>query len=424
MERNFRDLKEMNNKKIQISVSCIYFLRRMSAIPELRNNFLTPKLLFLTKRFFFLEEKYMTEMMTPLLLEDTWVCSNIEHLLQSTSGNEQIQANSLLGFRLISRIADILQGKVIIESDEDVDVLEKDLSKDEERLEEEAETFHQWYNPKPSVYVNRISRYFERNLINKMKNELSPWKHFNKAGFMGNFMKAMQNAKKETIKENKKKYEDDLDFNGQQIVYRLAMFVLMKQKSFQNKGENSYKTSLIQKIKDYKKELKQEKLKKEKKSLYEQMQIKNPLAFDPKKLRGKEILEIVYQGLPIPNESELLFLYRSNFFDINNTLFLDYSKENFIKIKSESPLKKRVVFELIESFNESLDKSNNSPLKETKTMPNKPKIETISLLENANSVINKRGVEKLLESLNNNSFEDIISDIFSGIFNEIIKIFY
>ena len=97
MERNFKDLPELNARKIQISVSCIYFLKRASSLPNLRNFFLTPKILFLTKKFFFFSEKYMSETMTPLLLEDTWACSNIEHLLQSTAGVEQIQANSLLG---------------------------------------------------------------------------------------------------------------------------------------------------------------------------------------------------------------------------------------------------------------------------------------------------------------------------------------
>ncbi|MBL8219665.1 MAG: carboxypeptidase regulatory-like domain-containing protein, partial [Bryobacterales bacterium] len=44
----------------------------------------------------------------------------------------------------------------------DIDVLEKELNEDEERLEKDDENFYQWFNPKPSVYIKRIARYFER----------------------------------------------------------------------------------------------------------------------------------------------------------------------------------------------------------------------------------------------------------------------
>lgn len=413
MERNFRDLSEMNDRKIHISVSCIFFLRRASTIPDLQNYFVTPRVVFIIKKIFFLEEKYMKESMTPIFLEDTWACSNIEHLLQSTAGNEQIQANSLLGFRLISRIADILQGRVVVETEEDIDVLEKELNEDEERLEKDDENFYQWFNPKPSVYIRRISRYFERNLINKMKNELSTWKHVHKMAFFSNISKAAQNAKKEKTKHKVTDDEDELGFNGGQIVYRLAMFVLMKEKSFQNKaGELSHKTSLTKKTKDFLDSLEKESTLKEKPNIYDQMKIKNPLAYNPKHLRGKEILEIAFQSQKLAEERDLLFNFRRNFFDINNTLFLDYALENFVKIKSESPLKKRVLFEPIESLspNES-PQDKNSPTKSKKSFTLKP---TMNLLESNTSVINKKGVEKLLESLNNNSFEDIISDIFSS----------
>jgi len=411
MERNFRELQEMNSRKIQISVSCIFFLKRASSIKDLHNSFLTPKILFLTKKFFYFEEKYMLENMTPLLLEDTWACSNIEHLLQSTSGNEQIQANTLLGFRLISRIADILQDKTNVDNDEDVDILERDFTEEEEKMEEDLEMFCQWFQPKPSVLINRIRQYFEKNLINKVKNELSTWSQIHKGNFLGNVSNAIKNAKKDEFSKNPELFEDNLSFNGQQIIYRLAMFVLMKEKNFQNKNDISNKTSLSQKIEEFLKGLQRDKLAKEKPNLYEQMKMKNPLDFDPKNLRGKELLEIVLQGIKRPAETELLALYRNQFFDINNHVFLDQMiTETYLKNKCESPLKKRIAFDLMDSFN-SLDKSNISQLKEKSII--KPIIETHTGIENV-SILNKKGVEKLIENLNNKPFEDIINDNFAG----------
>ena len=353
----------------------------------------------------------MLENMTPLLLEDTWACSNIEHLLQSTSGNEQIQANTLLGFRLISRIADILQERPTVDNDEDVDILEKDFSEEEDKAEEESEVFGQWFQPKPSVLISRIRRHFEKNLINKVKNELSTWSQIHKANFLGNMSNAIKNAKKDDFGKNPEMYEDKISFNGQQIIYRLAMFVLMKEKNFQSKNE-SIKTSLSQKIENFLKSLQRDQLAKEKPNLYEQMNMKNPLDFDPKNLRGKELLEIVLQGIKRPTESEFLALYRNQFFDVNNHLFSDQMiTEAFIKNKSESPLKKRIAFDLAESFT-SLDKSHISQMREKSIV--KPIIETHTVIEGAN-ILNKRGVEKLIENLNNKPFGDIINDNFSGI---------
>ena len=355
----------------------------------------------------------MLENMTPLLLEDTWACSNIEHLLQSTSGNEQIQANTLLGFRLISRIGDILQNRPTIDNDEDIDILEKDFTEEEDKAEEDSEIFCQWFQPKPSVLISRIRRHFEKNLINKVKNELSTWSQIHKANFFGNMSSAIKNAKKDDFGKNPELYEDNISFNGQQIIYRLAMFVLMKEKSFQGKSE-SIKTSLSQKIDEFVKGLQRDQLAKEKPNLYEQMNMKNPLDFDPKNLRGKELLEIVLQGIKRPSESEFLALYRNQFFDVNNHLFSDQMiTEAFIKNKSESPLKKRIAFDLMTESFTSLDKSNISQLREKSII--KPIIETHpALIEGAN-ILNKRGVEKLIENLNNKPFEDIINDNFSGI---------
>lgn len=412
MERNFKDLHEMNRRKIQISVSCIYFLKRASSIDELHNYFLSPKILFLTKRFFYYEEKYMSETMTPLLLEDTWACSNIEHLLQSTAGNDQIQANSLLGFRLISRIADILQNKILVQSDEDQDVLEKEFSEEEEKQEEESEVFNYWFSPKPSILITRIQKFFEKNFINKIKNELSTWNQIHKNSFLGNFSKAMKNVKKDDNLKNKNYNEEELTINGQQIVYRLAMFVLMKEKNFQIKNDNSKKTSLSQKLDEFLKDFYKEKLAKEKPTIYEQMNMRNPLEFDSKKLRGKEYLEIVYQGLALSKERDLLSKYRNQFFDVNNSLFLDLtSSENFIKNKSDSPLKKRVIFELMDST-DSVEKSPYSNVNEKSSM--KPKINLGNVLVGNKDILNKKGVEKLLETLSNNDFEEIINEVFAS----------
>ena len=357
--------------------------------------------------------------MTPLLLEDTWACSNIEHLLQSTAGNEQIQANSLLGFRVISRIADILEDKILIEMDEDSDILQKEFTDDEEKMEEESEEFHHWFQPKCSVLVNRIKQFFEKNFINKVKNELSTWNKISKTAFFNKVTKALENTKKEEYvkSKNKELFEENLSFNGQQIVYRMAMFVLMKEKNFQNKNDICNKTSLSQKIDDFIKNIQRNQLAKEKPNLYKQMNLKDPSTFDSKKLRGKELLEIEFQGLKTPTENEFLAIYRQQFFDVNNTLFLDYSKENFIKNKTESPLKKKVGFELNDSFNDSLDKSHISHLSHMKETQVSTKFNPDSMMYVENSsILNKKGVEQLLENLNNKPYEDIINDNFSSNF--------
>lgn len=413
MERNFKDLVDFNTRKIQIAVSCIFFLKRASSKLELRNAFLTPKILFLTKKFFYFEEKYMEETITPFLLEDTWACSNIEHLLQSTAGNEQIQANSLLGFRVISRIADLLQGRISTETDEDSEILEHDLTEEEEKFEEDSETFHPWFQPKPSVLINRIRSHFEKKFINKVRNELSTWAQGKKTNFLASFGKAVKNAKKDDYSKNPELYED-ITFNGQQIIYRLAMFVLMKEKNFQNKSEISNKTSLSQKIDEFIRNLQRDQLAKEKPNLYEQMNMKNPLDFDPKRLRGKELLEIVLQGARVAREQDLLALYRNQFFDVRSYPFLMHgtSMEAMLKNKCDSPLKKRVAYDLMSESINSLDKSNVShisPLKEKSAFLKQANIN----FWNATAILNRNGVEKVIENLSNKPYEDIINENFA-----------
>ena len=220
--------------------------------------------------------------------------------------------------------------------------------------------------------------------------------------------KAARNFKKDDYSKNKELYEENLNFNGQQIVYRLAMFVLMKEKNFQNKNEFLSKTSLSEKIQDFVKGKQKEISNKEKPGIYEQMKLKNPMDFDAKKLRGKELLEISFQSTIIPCEMELLSKYREQFFDVNHMLFIPASTENFIRNKSESPLKKRVAFDLMESFNDSFERS--SYMKEKSSV--KPMISREIPGDNGD-ILNKKGVEKLLENLNSKAFEDIITDIFT-----------
>lgn len=256
------------------------------------------------------------------------------------------------------------------------------------------------------------SVFYRRFLIHKVKNELSTWNQNQKTGFLSHIGAAIKNARKDDYAKHPELYEENLSFNGQQIIYRLAMFVLMKEKNFQNKNEYSKKTSLSQKIDEFLNNLQRDKLAKEKPNLYEQINLKNPLDFDPKRLRGKELLEIVLQGVANMGESELLALYRNQFFDVRNHLFVENMGNEVytIKNKSESPLKKRVAYELNDSYN-SLDKSNISQLKEKSII--KPVIENRSPFDKMN-VINKNGAEKLIENLSNKPYEDIINENFAS----------
>lgn len=53
----------------------------------------------------------MDESFIPIEVEQTWSGRFLENLLQCTSGNEALMAYHMVSYRIISRMADVLQGK-------------------------------------------------------------------------------------------------------------------------------------------------------------------------------------------------------------------------------------------------------------------------------------------------------------------------
>ena len=111
MERNVKDNEEENKEKIDLALSCIYFLKTVSANNSIKDFLRGSQVLNCLRRSLIAEERYVNENMIPVEIERTWAGKNIEYLLQCTTGNDAVDAYHFVSYRIISRIADVLQGK-------------------------------------------------------------------------------------------------------------------------------------------------------------------------------------------------------------------------------------------------------------------------------------------------------------------------
>lgn len=111
MERELNKDKLLNENRINLLVSCVYFLKIFSTKFSYSKYFQkSDDIAFLAKALH-AEQNLESLCDSPLPLEDTWLSGNVEYLLQTTSGAWKLRANSFSTFRVMNRLADTLEGK-------------------------------------------------------------------------------------------------------------------------------------------------------------------------------------------------------------------------------------------------------------------------------------------------------------------------
>lgn len=112
MERNVKESEEENTQKIDLAIACVYFLKVVSNIPSLRSILRGTQVLLAMRRSLLAEQKYLDESPIPIEIECTWSGHFVENLLICTTGNDALPPYHMVSYRIIARIADILQGKM------------------------------------------------------------------------------------------------------------------------------------------------------------------------------------------------------------------------------------------------------------------------------------------------------------------------
>ena len=153
MARNLMNQPEEQEEKITLAISCLHFLKVISANDSVKSYFSSDAALQCMKVSLFCEEKLMPDCDVPIDVECTWIGRKVDHLFQCMTGDESILPYSLLSYRLISRIADVLSNKPehpsdldkSIESDDalrkDIKISIKDRIRSETKVWEDSQTF-------------------------------------------------------------------------------------------------------------------------------------------------------------------------------------------------------------------------------------------------------------------------------------------
>ena len=111
MERNVKESNEENLQKIDLAIACVYFLKVVTNIPPLRGILRGSMVLNAMRRSLIAEQKCLDENLIPIEVECTWSGRFLENLLLCTLGNDALPAYHMVSYRIISRMADVLQGK-------------------------------------------------------------------------------------------------------------------------------------------------------------------------------------------------------------------------------------------------------------------------------------------------------------------------
>lgn len=134
MARNLSNEAEEQEEKVALAVSCIYFLKVASGDSTIRTYLSGEKALQCLKLSLFCEERFMAGYEIPMDIECTWIGRKIDYLFQCMSGDEAVQPYSLVAFRLINRMADILSGKKdpepleLNKAEDSIHVLKEDIA--------------------------------------------------------------------------------------------------------------------------------------------------------------------------------------------------------------------------------------------------------------------------------------------------------
>lgn len=144
MARNLSSDPQQEELKVALVLSCIYFLKIASNDPNTWGFFAGEKALQCLRLCLFCEEKFMSHYHIPMDIECTWIGNKIDYLFQCMTGDEAIQPFSLVSFRLISRMADLLTNKpdpdllVLLKAEDSLKSLKKDvLDGFEKRIKDE-----------------------------------------------------------------------------------------------------------------------------------------------------------------------------------------------------------------------------------------------------------------------------------------------
>ena len=110
MERDLRGEPEEQEEKAMLSLSCIYFLKTASENPIVRVYMVDQNALASMKKSLYFEEQLMKFYPLPINIENTFIGRNMEYLFRCMTGHESLDPRSLVSYRIVSRIADLLTG--------------------------------------------------------------------------------------------------------------------------------------------------------------------------------------------------------------------------------------------------------------------------------------------------------------------------
>ena len=110
-ERNLSEEPEEQEEKIILSLACINFLKVSSMNITLRSFMVDNAALETLKKSMYYEDRYMKDYHIPIDIENSYIGRNIEYLFQCTTGKEGLYPYSIVAYRLVARLADILNGK-------------------------------------------------------------------------------------------------------------------------------------------------------------------------------------------------------------------------------------------------------------------------------------------------------------------------
>lgn len=144
MARNLINQPDEQEEKVALAVCCIFFLKVISSDTTARAYLSGERALTCLKISVFCEERFMPNYPVPMDVECTWIGRKVDHLFQCMTGDDAIHPYSLLSFRLISRLADILSNKseweppVLHNSDDAIRTLKENIEQSmENRIQDE-----------------------------------------------------------------------------------------------------------------------------------------------------------------------------------------------------------------------------------------------------------------------------------------------
>jgi len=110
MSRNVASDEEEQEEKVTLNLACIYFLKVASDNPIARAFMINQTALAQFKESLYYEHLYMKDYPVPMDLENTFIGSNNDYLLRCISEEKAISPDSLVAYRLVSKMADNLLG--------------------------------------------------------------------------------------------------------------------------------------------------------------------------------------------------------------------------------------------------------------------------------------------------------------------------